>query len=86
MLIMFSLVVMYKAGNGDLARYDAVGQRLSGGEVREVVCTTPTDRGLGALLRKPDGKLEARVLSKEPPKHFVKTNDEDNPYVPYPGK
>ncbi len=62
---------------------------LNKGEVREVVCTAPASASkesgarIGALLRKPNGELEARILLKEPPKKFVVIDDKDNPYIPY---
>ncbi len=70
----------YKAGTGHLS------DSLSEGDVREVVCTAPIDgKRYGALLRKPDGELEASFLSKVPPKNFVVTEDAEK-YSPYPGK
>ena len=80
-LIVVGLRCMYLAGEGELG-----SETLSVGEVREVVCTVPISGKFGALLKKPDGGLEARKLSKDPPKYFVVVDDANNPYAPYPAK
>lgn len=83
---MFGFLFINSLSVGTLAEDYIFFESLAVGDVRETVCTAPLKgKNVAALLKKPDGSYEGRILKEDPKtKVFVKTNNKDAPYAKYP--
>ena len=79
--IVISLVTMFFIGLS-LGSGLSLPSEPDKGEVRELICSVSDKTGVKALLRKPDGDSEFRLLKRIPPKIFVVKGDGN--YVLYP--